>query len=183
MLRKLAFILFLLPFCLGSLFADNEDGEKPKKSEVKKQGIVIDSTLKDHIKHLQDENDDTLVFEDWEDPEVGARGNSAVYDNGNHSGDGLNKDQSTHLIGDVLAAHRQKKYKANFEIFPNPVVANLHLRAKDNPIEIRVINLSGELLLVQHASDEIDVSSLSNGLYFIQLVYSDHIESKKFVKS
>ena len=183
MLKHLLFTCAILLFGMGQLLADHELGKKPKKKDKDKQIIELDSTMMDHIKQRSNQSDDTLVFEDWDDPDIGNGDNSAINDGGSEGQGELDGDQVNHLIGDVLAAHRAKKYRADFEIYPNPTVSVLQVRAKDTPDEIRIISLNGELIQRIEAASEIDVSGLSSGMYFIQMVYFDHIESKKFVKS
>ncbi len=183
-MQKSILLSLLLRFVFsGQLLADNENGEKSKQKEDKKHLVIIDSSMKGHIKHMINQKDDTLVFEDWDDPDIKQGDNSTIDDGGSYGNGGINADKVNHLVGDVLAAHRKEKYKAEFQIFPNPAVSVLHLRLLHEPSEVRIINLSGESIQVEQVANQIDVSSLSRGIYFIQLVYPDHIESKKFVKS
>ncbi|MFY0644096.1 MAG: T9SS type A sorting domain-containing protein [Bacteroidia bacterium] len=182
MLKRIFF--FSLTLLMASLvFADNKKGVKKngdKQDEDKV--IVVDSTLVDLDKERCDENDDTLVFEDWDDPNKAPSDNSMIQDGDSESDQG---EQSLELpaLLDKVTAYREKRYETNFELYPNPATHVLNIQVDDMPERIQVVSLSGASVIEISGLNQIDVSGLQSGIYFVQLVYANHIETKKFVKS
>ncbi len=54
-------------------------------------------------------------------------------------------------------------------VFPNPTNTVLNINTKSNYKTIEVINTLGQILLTKENSFVINVSSISSGIYFIQL--------------
>jgi len=61
--------------------------------------------------------------------------------------------------------------KEEVEIYPNPASDRLFIRTGDfRPVRLRMVDLQGRVLLEKSgATDELDVTSLPAGLYFLQL--------------
>jgi uncharacterized delta-60 repeat protein len=78
------------------------------------------------------------------------------------------------------------KPKGNFitSIYPNPTANTLQLNFAENT-EVKtatVLNLNGQKLMEVNGTSNIDVSELSNGLYFIQVLSNKGIHTQKFIK-
>jgi len=70
------------------------------------------------------------------------------------------------------------------KIYPNPTKGLLNVLTNGSNIEeIAIINLQGMVLKNVHFKNEIDVSSLSIGIYFIQLSVEGKTITKKFIKN
>lgn len=76
--------------------------------------------------------------------------------------------------------HVSKRVK----IYPNPVLNTLYISSEKNDIErLNIYSISGQKVLEQHIiSNTIDVSNLSNGMYFIEITSSEGKTVKKFIK-
>ena len=78
--------------------------------------------------------------------------------------------------------------KLNFSIYPNPVdsFVNISSRMAGNEVEVEIYDLMGRLNIskTQVASNlmSMDVSQLSQGLYYIKLKMDDQQQSRKFIK-
>lgn len=72
---------------------------------------------------------------------------------------------------------------STLQISPNPVQNELFIKSSTNEMELKIFNVSGQL--VKHTTtiqSKIDVSDLPKGLYFIRLRNSDNEKILKFVK-
>jgi uncharacterized protein len=84
-------------------------------------------------------------------------------------------------IETLQAQHRQ------LEVYPNPVVSVLNLQQKeglDPNAEYQIFNGSGQILLMGSVNEgQIDVSSLSSGLYLIIVKNESQTQALKFIKT
>jgi len=77
---------------------------------------------------------------------------------------------------------------ADYVVFPNPTNDKLYIRAKNENystfVNYSIIDFSGRVVMSDsfYSSQSIDVSSLAEGIYFIQLVEKNKITTHKFVK-
>jgi hypothetical protein len=70
------------------------------------------------------------------------------------------------------------------DIYPNPAKNVLNLLV-DNSItieKITILDFTGKIIKTSEAIEQIDISNLSSGLYFIQANYEDKVITNKFVK-
>ncbi len=70
-------------------------------------------------------------------------------------------------------------------IFPNPVTGSLSLNTDGSKINVKVVDLNGRVLrenAIQTKNFELDVSDLSEGIYFLQLQMDKIIQTTKFIK-
>jgi hypothetical protein len=72
-------------------------------------------------------------------------------------------------------------------IFPNPTNSNLNILNPDNFEEFKIINSIGQLIKSDYVKSDnnlisIDVSNLSNGVYFISFEKDSKTVVKKFIK-
>jgi hypothetical protein len=75
----------------------------------------------------------------------------------------------------------------NFNIFPNPVSNNMTITLPTNnsTTEIKIYNMLGELAYSSTTTEQktdIDISTLINGVYIIQITSSGKISRQKFIK-
>jgi len=71
--------------------------------------------------------------------------------------------------------------RLSFSIYPNPAQNTLFIETQQ-PIEtVKIYNLQGQLV-TKVSTDNIDVSSLASGLYFVQVESNGIIVTKKFIK-
>jgi hypothetical protein len=76
-------------------------------------------------------------------------------------------------------------------IFPNPAVDKLWLMLDPNMyqdrVTIKIIDMLGRVVLNSKTGidnkTEIDVSGISNGIYRLVVLYSEHPESLQFIKN
>ncbi len=71
----------------------------------------------------------------------------------------------------------------NVELYPNPATAELHIKSVLKFSSIKIINNVGQVVLNKDAANAIDVSSLSKGIYFVNLINAlgVTIETRKIV--
>jgi hypothetical protein len=80
---------------------------------------------------------------------------------------------SNHLITDQIS----------IEIYPNPATTKLNIKGHDNKSIIEIYGISGKLILAQQLnSNQLDITSLTKGLYFLKLTTPEGSVVKKFVK-
>lgn len=72
----------------------------------------------------------------------------------------------------------------NFSIYPNPAKNSLTISSKQNVSisEVTIYNILGQLVETIHNSNNIDVSSLKTGNYFIKITSDKGSASSKFIK-
>ena len=74
-------------------------------------------------------------------------------------------------------------YKVEFDVYPNPVANELHIRPEKTPQTLQITNLVGKVQKQGDYAPVVTVSDLASGVYHIQLIYPDrHVESRKFIK-
>lgn len=90
--------------------------------------------------------------------------------------------QRNNCISNIEAAN----LSSNINIAPNPVRFNLTIESTHHFDIIRIFNTQGQLVLQQlfQNGQDIDVSSLSNGIYFLSLLDKDgKSATKRFIKN
>ncbi len=75
-----------------------------------------------------------------------------------------------------------------FQIFPNPAQNKLYIRfssAPDTQTQLKICNLTGEILITQPVADKkqtmVDLSGLANGLYVLQISTKNNFSSRQFI--
>lgn len=173
-------------------FAIAEGGDKDKDKESKKKTptiIKLDSVKTcGKVDAEKMASEDTLVFEDWDRPDGGKptnEGDSWIAHSNGVKGytNGSNVKKEIHSINDLAGIFKRKESNIEVTLYPNPVVDELKVKAECQPNSIRLIDLSGKQHLAPSVGENIDVRSLPQGVYFIQLVYHDVMVSRKFIKS
>lgn len=70
----------------------------------------------------------------------------------------------------------------NFKIYPNPAINFIRLNGIGNIEKFTVFNTLGETILKGNFNNQIDVSNLSKGIYFLNIKSKNQIYTKKFIK-
>ena len=185
--NRLVYALLLTVLTSLSLLADWDDDRDKKRKTVKNQTSKSDSIqfVNDDI-DLQ-EQDDTLVFEDWDSSDGDAGVRTISVELGSKPAE-ISANSTETLLDNVLSSLTDRftplknEYLVDFTLYPNPTVNELHLKTTNIPKSLTIIDLTGKQHTISSYSDTIDVSILTPGTYFIQLIYHDHIESRKFIK-
>lgn len=75
-------------------------------------------------------------------------------------------------------------YQEQILIYPNPTSGCIDIQCSDSSKiqKIKIIDLSGKLVMEQNAGSSADLSFLSNGTYFVQIETDFNSITKKFVK-
>ncbi|WP_420572891.1 T9SS type A sorting domain-containing protein [Kordia sp.] len=71
----------------------------------------------------------------------------------------------------------------DFSIYPNPTTDKLHINRVKNLEKIEVINSNGQLVFTKNNElEDINVSKLQSGAYFLKIYTQNGIATKKFIK-
>lgn len=70
---------------------------------------------------------------------------------------------------------------SSFSIYPNPTKNILNIQSKTSVENLKIYNTQG-VLIKEFFSNEIDVSGLISGMYFIKVAINGNIGTKKFIK-
>jgi hypothetical protein len=78
-----------------------------------------------------------------------------------------------------------QNYKS-IEIQPNPTISLLYIKSKDKIQKIEITNVSGQLVIYEEVNEKfhkIQMSNLTNGIYFTKFIFSDGISvTEKIIK-
>lgn len=184
-------LLVVVSFSFAAGGEGDKDKEKKGTKNSKKTETTIDSSdiqKKLDIPAVQNQTDDTLVYEDWDDNGNGG-GDDDGQSNGIYIGEpGIgvnNNDFEKHQYSSLEEVTEvfKKTYRVEFDIYPNPVVSELHIKPEHAPQSLQVTNIVGKVYKQEAYTPVLSVADLAAGTYFIQLVYPDrHVESRKFIK-
>jgi len=90
---------------------------------------------------------------------------------------------STEIVNNLKVA--SEEFSAQIQLYPNPVNEVLHIQNNSaKTIEsVEVFSITGQLLFSRRNSEEINMSQLNTGIYFVKLITSEGISvTKKVVK-
>ncbi|MDP1728073.1 MAG: choice-of-anchor B family protein [Bacteroidota bacterium] len=93
------------------------------------------------------------------------------------------------MDSNLVSMPELKVSKIDFRLFPNPFTGKIKLELNQTgmePIDFKVYNLCGEMLLhsrITEAIFEADLSSLKSGIYFVQLANKNFSQFKKIIKT
>jgi hypothetical protein len=88
----------------------------------------------------------------------------------------------------VVMVDNTKELQYSFELFPNPVkdMLTISINNKNKQPIVRIVNAFGQemkvLSIENNQQNRIDISSFSNGVYFVTIMTDDKVETKTFVK-
>lgn len=86
------------------------------------------------------------------------------------------------LAGDKMESSLLSSQNASVNIYPNPVKNTLTVNTSEQVKQIEVINTLGQKVLEYSQSQNIDVSSLSEGTYYINITTDKNSIVKRIVK-
>ena len=67
----------------------------------------------------------------------------------------------------------------NLIIYPNPASNKININRK---VDVRLINMIGDIVILENNTNVLDVSYLSPGMYTIQIVYKNKSITKQIIK-
>lgn len=78
-----------------------------------------------------------------------------------------------------------KNEKLEVRIFPNPVSEKLYITSKNDAIlKVSLYSINGQLIFSKNQNlESIDVSALSKGIYFIEVISCEGVKIQKLVKN
>ena len=96
----------------------------------------------------------------------------------------------TNIEGNIATLSNSTLSNTNFDkvalnIYPNPTSNLLHIETKQTAITaVEIFDLQGKQVMQLNSTDlkNVDVSQLTNGMYFIKVSTSEGVLTKKFVK-
>jgi hypothetical protein len=82
----------------------------------------------------------------------------------------------------ILGVSQSEKIK--IKLFPNPTSSILNIETQEKIIKIKIIDITGRTTNISNFSNnKIDVSSLSNGMYFVEIKTENGLFEEKFIKN
>ena len=188
------------------LFAAAEEGKGEKEGDKEKNGVSASQDSLDQSLDLggASQVDDTLVFEDWELPGEGDKGDGDYnqtdeeeikeeYDLADQSiavmykkAEEQKSTTTDSKVEERIRPVRDEQFalKSAFTVYPNPALHTLHLRVEDIPQTVVIRDIQGRVYSTEPYLSRIDISGLTSGTYFIRLIYADRpVQSRKFIKS
>ncbi len=95
--------------------------------------------------------------------------------------------------GIIIKPKSSDKQVLSCKIYPNPAHDQINIRIEDqdnldSQVRFQIINSSGQIVnngLINESTEQIDISQLTNGIYFLNLTTVDNQRSslKKFIKN
>ncbi len=84
-----------------------------------------------------------------------------------------------------LSINSNQVKEKEFKIYPNPAKNRLYITNLDDVKKIEIFNLSGERVLTfdNFTYDGLDISNLSNGLYFVKIQNEESSHTQKLIKN
>lgn len=74
-----------------------------------------------------------------------------------------------------------KNESKSFKIYPNPATNEVNIITRSKNLEIQVVNLKGQVILTDKNTIKVNVSSFSEGVYFLRIKSADVIETFKLL--
>lgn len=104
----------------------------------------------------------------------------------------LHKSTTSELGLSTMHGSGQLNFTEGLSVFPNPVISTTHLQLRSSEtgtVYMRVFNLAGSIVMEQHiskssqiASSDVDLGSLSKGVYIIETTLNNVRQSIKVLK-
>ena len=100
----------------------------------------------------------------------------------------ISSGQTTHSVSVIIGQETGCPEPLNiasdtnlFEVFPNPAKETITILTKLDHFEVRMYTLQGELVLKSYQSgqEELDVRSLAEGIYLLEVHTDFHSESRR----
>jgi len=84
---------------------------------------------------------------------------------------------------DIILANYDNLNQNNYSIIPNPSNDNIIINGINKNVEILFYDINGKRVLEAKTGQNIDISSLRTGMYFVKIVTEDSVTIKKFLKN
>lgn len=127
-----------------------------------------------------DTNDYTFNYDNADIDFIWAKANSASYSLAYHGA-----SNKGFALNSALTLGTEGFQKAEIKIYPNPVADNFFIESEVHIQTLRIYNIEGKLmkeLAAVSLEEGIDISSFSNGVYFLEMESAEGILYKKLVK-
>lgn len=82
---------------------------------------------------------------------------------------------------EVLSVNSYDQLK--FSLFPNPVKDNLKIKIEEKILKFEIYDLAGKKLKQDKNVDQINISDLAKGMYFIKIYTDNRVGTKPFIKN
>jgi len=99
----------------------------------------------------------------------------------NSNGKVVEKTLTVNATNSTLATAEVKKLQ--FGIYPNPTTDVLNIKTQDKITNALIFDLSGKMINAQINNGQINVSSLTKGMYILKVVTDKAVYQQKFIKN
>ncbi|MCP4521218.1 MAG: DUF4434 domain-containing protein [Cytophagales bacterium] len=93
----------------------------------------------------------------------------------------LYDDYSSYLADISLISNTNPINDQDFSVYPNPTSYKIFITSKETLKKVRLYSTNGVLLL-NTESKQIDLSSLQQGIYILEIEFDEHIAQRKIIK-
>ncbi len=128
--------------------------------------------------------DEEISLSEYAGQSINVRFRLVTDNGGNFDGFYFDDFKVNLLQSSVLSTSQVELQK--FKIFPNPTNAVLTINTEQTEYAIKIYNLVGQLVYFKKSADglqNIDVTDLKTGMYFIEMKSDDFIQTQKFYKN
>jgi hypothetical protein len=80
----------------------------------------------------------------------------------------------------IVSLNENEYNDSKFSLYPNPVYKTIHITPSSDIEEVFIINNSGQIL-IRSTKSEIDVSSLTGGIYIVEIKVNSNFVKKKLM--
>ena len=94
--------------------------------------------------------------------------------------DGLCTDTTTCQVITTVGIEEENQF--SFNVFPNPTNGILNISSSQEIESVVVKNTLGQIVLMERNSNSIDMSSFTNGIYFVTIETSAGFETQRISK-
>jgi CubicO group peptidase (beta-lactamase class C family) len=92
-------------------------------------------------------------------------------------------DKLNSIMCNVSSTNENYSSENKISVYPNPASTNINLDiAPAEDLTIEISTLLGEIMMTSHSVNNIDITSLSNGMYLITIKQNNTIYTGKFIK-
>jgi hypothetical protein len=117
--------------------------------------------------------------------------NTTIYNYGTDKYYDINLEFTTSVNGEIYAVLLAGQnltnvpfVKANPTIYPNPASSILNIQTEQSILDLKIVDIAGRATAVRTtANNSVDVSDLSNGIYFIEIRTNEGLFKEKFIKN
>lgn len=105
------------------------------------------------------------------------------FDNVTFNNTGIIEDVNAISVNCVNSLSVDGVYFSNLQVYPNPTTGILNFNLDNSIDRIQVYDLAGKVLLSKTNSESINIESLANGLYLVELTSGENLQTVKIVKN